>query len=386
MEHRPDQPPGQPKRPTTWGGSWSGQTPPVAGGTPGRRTLTPAIIAGAIAVGIVAAMLVYAAFLRPNDQPEPPPQSPSHSVVLPSQSSTEQTPSGTPAMTSTRTPPPTATRTEPRIDQAPIVSMGEAAEFVDGDGVGLVTVLTAEWIPPTSYRQPAAGNEFLGVQVEVEAIKGTVTYGPGRTTVQDSDAGRYDYIFLSGFTDHPQFGTGELAAGEMMSGWVLFELPRSDVTFIWASYDEQATRVEITGGGPITPTAPAVLLDKTFTEELYDAKGSVTVEGISWFAENGLDVPKEGNEFLAVKLRVKAIDKQYYVSTMDFHIELADGTSYGSNWLTSEEFQPGLLATVLASGDEISGWVFFEVPRGECELVIKGNSYSAELGRVTVPG
>lgn len=390
MEHRPDRPPDQPhQQPTSWGGSWSGPAAPnsAPGGPGGQRRLTPTIVAGAITAGIVLAMVIYAAFLRSPADPEPPPNSPSSSVVLPSQSqsATAPTTSGSPAMTSTRNPPPTPTRSEARTDQAPIVAMGEAAEFVDGDAVGLVTVLAAEWLEPTSYRAPAAGYEFLAVQVEVESIKGELSYGPGRASVSDSDAGRYSYIFVSGFTDHPQFETGKLAVGEVMNGWVLFELPRGDSTFIWESYDEQATRVEIGGDGPITPVAPQVVLDKTFTEELYDAKGSVRVEGITWFTESEYATPKDGNAYLGVKVRITAIEKLYYASTMDFAIELADGTTVTDAWLTSNEIRPALYSTVLAAGDEVSGWLYFEVPQADCVLVLEGNSYSAELGRVPIP-
>ena len=51
-------------------------------------------------------------------------------------------------------------------------------------------------------------------------------YNPLYFAVQDTDG----YVYVPGFADadvEPSFGSGELAAGQIVRGWVVFELPES---------------------------------------------------------------------------------------------------------------------------------------------------------------
>ncbi|MGI5951543.1 MAG: DUF4352 domain-containing protein [Brooklawnia sp.] len=363
MEHRPDQSAG------------SGAVAPGGGG---RRRFRPALLAAVVLTGIVLAGIVFL-FTRPGYEPSPatPSPLPGSPTATPSSGETHQT--------STRSPLPTVTRTEPRTGIAPLVGLGETVEYLDEHGSGLITVLDAQWLPSSSYRHPAEGYAFLGVQIELEAIRGSIEYAPAQASMRDAGDGPYSFIVVSGFTDHPQFISGTLAAGEVMKGWVLFELPPGDATFTWSSDVEQAIRVAVDGGGPAERTQPEITLNQSLTEVLDDVEGTVTVEGVSWTTQTDLQTTDENRQFVAVKLRIRAGEKPYAISPFDFEIELADGTTISRHWTPAQDYQPELGSWQLPAGDELAGWLLFEVPREDCVLVVSGNVLGEALGRIPIP-
>lgn len=360
------------------------------------------LVVGALVVGIVAALVVWSV-VRRGDGPTPaPPSSPSasHSLPLPpvnpsdppsSDSPNDPDSTRTPAVPagdSTRTPPWDSTRTEPRTGMAPVVPIGETVEFfTDDSGIGLITVQAIEWLPVTGYRQPDPGYAFLAVQVHFEAISGDLRYSPTAAYIRDPDGGRYDFLYNSSYDDYPQFDVSTLKQGETMTGWVLFEVPKSDLIFTYETYTEQATRVQVEGGGPVAAEPPPIVLNASFEEDsTYGGKGTVDVLGAAWFTTDASERPQAGMEFLAVKVRVSADPMSTYASNnSQFWVDDAAGNRSGSNYLTSYLYRPQLRYQEVAGGDMVSGWVYFEVPRGEVTFVVK-DSRNGELGVVTIPG
>ncbi len=293
---------------------------------------------------------------------------------------------GVPHQSSTRSPSWQPNRTAPREGIAPTLPMREAAEFfADTDVRGLITVLAARWVPATGAREPLAGYEFLAVQVQIEALDGPVRYGPTNAFVTDADGGGYTFIYNSALeTDYPQFEIEELPAGQMITGWIVFELPRADVTFVYQSYEEQAIRVKVPGGPVANPVEPDLPLDVEFKQTLYSGEGTVGVEGASWFSEALHAQPGLGNEFLAVKVRITAGHGGYGISDSQFAITLPDGEVVAPIPLESETFRPAFTGADLVEDDQLAGWIIFELPRQEVTLTLRGFG-DEELGSVQIP-
>lgn len=86
----------------------------------------------------------------------------------------------------------------------------------------LMTVVQAEtWSPaPDGLWQPDPGNVFVTVLVRIEAL-GDVSYNPFYFDLRDGDG--FEYTHTIG--RDPSLSSGDLAAGDIVQGWLTFELP-----------------------------------------------------------------------------------------------------------------------------------------------------------------
>lgn len=363
------------------------------------RPMNLGLVAGMVALGVVAALLVW--WLVEGRKPaEPPviptsPSSPTSSFSLPPPTPT-QTPSQAPSPTSTkpagiehvpstRTPPWTQLRTEPRTTMAPLVAVGEPAEIIGSDGsVGLITVLRHEWLPLDGLRQPAPGYAFLAIEVQFEAVVGELRYSPPRAFVADANGGRYGFFYSSHYTEHPQFEIDTLDEGEQVTGWILFEIPQADSTFVYSGEDEESTRVLLTGGEPPVLAPPPIPLGQQFVDEGYSTYGTVDVIGAAWFTEGRNTQPRPGNEYLAVQVRGTAgADQGFSLSPHNFALRAADGSEVEPAFIESDQYRPSLDSHYLAPGDQMMGWIIYELPRAESTLVFQGWA-GEEIGSVTI--
>ena len=71
------------------------------------------------------------------------------------------------------------------------------------------------------------GNRFVAVDITQVAIEDDESYNPYSFSVQDTDG--YVYDPSSGADVGPRFGSGTLAAGQRVRGWVTFEVPEAAV-------------------------------------------------------------------------------------------------------------------------------------------------------------
>lgn len=336
-------------------------------------------VVGAIALGLVLATVWFVAGRDPA-----PVQIPAPATSAQTTRTNDPTTTATPAIPhqqSTRNPPWQVTRngSDPRAGMAPTVQMGETAEFLDPDGIGLITVLDAQWVDPIAGRQIPAGYSYLAVQVQFESVAGTVRYSPVGAYLADADGGRYTFGYNSRIEDeYPQFEIGYLAENETMTGWVIFEAPRADMTFIFESFEEQATRVSIPGDGPVDPVTPPIELNRSFDVDSYSGKGQITVVGAAWFTGD------TGAQMLGVKGRISTAEGTIHVCPMDFTVIDAKGTEYEYDFVGPEvTYRPELGCAEVVEGDQVSGWIYFVVPADEMTLQV-GDGFD-ELGSVTIP-
>ena len=389
---RPSQPPPNPPAP-----------PPAteSGEGGGRR---PLLIAGIIALVMALATVGWLVFGN-RDEPTPPPETPDATQTSdpsptddatndptddPSQPSADPSDaatgdkSGIDYEDSTRNPPWTPTRDEPREGMAPVTQIGETAEVIETDDThGLVTVTDHVWSAGEGNRVPREGHMYLLVEVEIEAFDNPFPYAPGRFEVIDQNNARYDFFFASPFEEqYPQFQNGDLPPGKVMRGWVLFELPQQDVVVTYQALDEEGMRVAIPGG-PVVPLAePEIPLDETFEDTQLSRLAEVHIEGATWFTE-ARTPPAPGKEFLGVKITFVAVDGRYYSGGSRFDVIDVNGDVAETYWMSDAQVGPGVTGFDVAEGDQITGWLYFEVPRGETTLTIEGMIPEA---RITIPG
>lgn len=351
---------------------------------PGQRPAEPRVrlasvpVVLTVVVVLIGALVAWWLVRSPNAPTTTPSPSPSITESV--------SPSATPAAgapkipheKSTRTPPPVATRTQPRTGLAPQVSLGEPVEFVDGTSVGLLTVLAAEWLEPREYRKPAEGYEFLAIQVQFEAIQGSIRYSPVRSYLTDADAGRYSFVLASQYEDHPQFEIEDLAQGETVTGWVLFEAPRTDLTFVYQNHTEQAIRVPIPGGPVVEPAAPPIELAGTFTDDSFVGQGRIAIEGAAWFTDTG-------RQLLAVRVRISGGQSNYQYALTQFSLKTSASAEQKPIVASGSQYRPPLTADTVVAGDAVAGWIFFEAAPQESTLQIT-DTHGRELGTVAIAG
>ena len=129
------------------------------------------------------------------------------------------------APTATPTPEPTPTQiptATPTPEQSP-VAIGTTVE-AGGSSYTLNEVMDPA---PVGVFGVDAGKRLVALDItQVGMSDGGTHYNPLSFEVQDADG----YVYSSGIADAevgPRFGSGELASGQIVRGWVVFELPES---------------------------------------------------------------------------------------------------------------------------------------------------------------
>lgn len=92
----------------------------------------------------------------------------------------------------------------------------------------IVKVLTVKdnAAPATEYEKPEANKKLVAVQVIVDNRAGTedIDVSGLNFKVKDEEGGVYD-VSLSDSSDQPTIKSGSVESGELVKGWITFELP-----------------------------------------------------------------------------------------------------------------------------------------------------------------
>ena len=130
----------------------------------------------------------------------------------------------TQAPTATPTPEPTPTQAPPV--PSPPSSPVEIGTTVEAGGSSY-TLNEVKDPAPAGVFGVDAGKRLVALDITQVGISDDGDpYNPRYFAVQDTDG----YVYVRGFADadvEPSFGSGELAAGQIVRGWVVFELPES---------------------------------------------------------------------------------------------------------------------------------------------------------------
>jgi hypothetical protein len=82
--------------------------------------------------------------------------------------------------------------------------------------------------PATEYEKPDADKKLVAVQVIVDNRAGTedIDVSGLNFKVKDEDGGVYD-VSLADSSDQPTLKSGSVESGELVKGWITFELPNA---------------------------------------------------------------------------------------------------------------------------------------------------------------
>jgi hypothetical protein len=127
---------------------------------------------------------------------------------------------------------PTARREAgPPQSQTPVAPAGQSATH---EGL-TVTVLAVErpWHEPNSFSKPAAGMEYLTVEVRLDNATGQqIEHNPAEFKVATADGARWDRRIRR----DPPLQSGHVLPGTPMRGWLTFEVPIGNpvIQLLWA--------------------------------------------------------------------------------------------------------------------------------------------------------
>ena len=190
--------------------------------------------------------------------------------------------------------------------------------------------------------------------------------------VQDSDG----YVYspgLAGADVEPQFGYGELATGQIVRGWVVFELPESArLMSVMVEADVFGSRITITeftqgqAGDVASQTLPPVPVPPSSPVAI----GTTVAAGGSSYTLNEVRDPApagifgvdEGKRLIALDItQVGTSDDGDDFNALYFAVQDSDGYVY-SPGLADADVEPQFGYGELAAGQIVRGWVVFELP------------------------
>ena len=171
----------------------------------------------------------------------------------------------------------------------------------------------------------------------------------------------------------PLFGSGELASGQIVRGWVVFELPESAkliaVLVEPGVFGARTTIADFPGGHsgnlvsqtpPPVPTQPSSPVNIGATVEV--GGSSYTLNEIVDPAPAGIFGVDEGKRLVALDITQigKSADGDSY-NPLYFAVQDVEGYVYTPD-LASADVAPLFGSGELASGQIVRGWVVFELP------------------------
>ena len=293
----------------------------------------------------------------------------------------EPTPTQAPTATPTREPTPTQAPTptpEPAPTQAPTATPTPEPSPVE---IGTTVEAGGSSYTLNEVKDPAPAGVF-GVDAGKRLVALDITqvgisddgdpYNPLYFAVQDTDA----YVYVPGFADadvEPSFGSGELAAGQIVRGWVVFELPES-ARLVSVLADPEVFGAKITiadlaqdqGGNIVSHTPPPVPSPPSSPVEI----GTTVEAGGSSYTLNEVKDPAPAVVFgVDVGKRLVALDiTQVGISDdgdpynpLYFAVQDTDGYVYVPGFADAD-VEPSFGSGELAAGQIVRGWVVFELP------------------------
>jgi hypothetical protein len=218
-----------------------------------------------------------------------------------------------------------------------------------------------------------AGKKLVALDItQVGISDGGDPYNPLYFAVQDADG----YVYVPGFADadvEPSFGSGELAAGQIVRGWVVFELPES-ARLVSVLADPEVFGAKITiadlaqdqGGNIVSHTPPPVPSPPSSPVEIgttVEAGGSsYTLNEIKDPAPAGVFGVDAGKRLVALDItQVGISDGGDPYNPLYFAVQDADGYVYVPGFADAD-VKPTFGSGELATGQIVRGWVVFELP------------------------
>ena len=228
-------------------------------------------------------------------------------------------------------------------------------------------------------------------------------YNPLYFAVQDTDG----YVYVPGFADadvEPSFGSGELAAGQIVRGWVVFELPES-ARLVSVLADPEVFGAKITiadlaqdqGGNTVSHTPPPVPSPPSSPVEIgttVEAGGSsYTLNEVKDPAPAGVFGVDAGKRLVALDItQVGISDDGDPYNPLYFAVQDTDGYVYVPGFADAD-VEPSFGSGELAAGQIVRGWVVFELPESARLVsvladpeVFGAKITIADLGTVSVVG
>ena len=320
-----------------------------------------------------------------DDGSSPAPTDPSTSTSAPSNIST-QPPSDTPATTPVQrvTPEATATLTgptpEPTPDQAPTdtptpeLSPVEIGMTVEAGGSSY-TLNEIKDPAPEGLFEVDAGKRLVALDITQVGISDDGDpYNSLYFAVQDTDGYVYDPGFAEQADVGPSFGFGELAAGQTVRGWVVFELPESarlvsvlveaevlgaKITIADLAQYQVGDIVSLTP--PPVPAPPASPVEIGTTVE--SGGSSYTLNEVKDPAPAGLFEVDAGKRLVALDItQVGISDDGDPYNSLYFAVQDTDGYVYVPGFAEQADVGPSFGFGELAAGQTVRGWVVFELP------------------------
>ena len=262
-------------------------------------------------------------------------------------------------------------QTPPPVPQRPSspVAIGTTVE-AGGSSYTLNEVMDPA---PAGVFGVSAGKRLVALDItQVGMSEGGSQYNLLLFEIQDADG----YVYSTGIADAgvgPRFGSGELAPGQIVRGWVVFEVPESArLVSVLASPDLIGFKTTIADferdrvGELVSQTPPPVPQRPSSPVAI-----GTTVEagGSSYTLNEVMDPAPAGVFGVSAGKRLVALDitqvgmseggSQY--NLLLFEIQDADGYVY-STGIADAGVGPRFGSGELAPGQIVRGWVVFEVP------------------------
>ena len=343
----------------------------------------------------------------PTNTSESPPSDTLASAPVPtaspqsSPSTPDPSPKSTPtqAPTATRTPEPTPTRgpmatrtTEPTPTQAPTATptpeatptqaptatpTPESAPVAIGTTVesgGSSYTLNAVMDPaPAGIFGVDAGKRLVALDItQVGTSDDGDPYNGLYFEIQDSDG----YVYSPGGASAdvgPSFGSGELSAGQIVRGWVVFELPESArLVSVLAQPEVFGPRISIADfaddqvGNLVSQSLPPVPLPPSspvaIGTTVESGGSSYTLNAMMDPAPAGIFGVDAGKRLVVLDItQVGTSDDGDPYNSLYFEVQDSDGYVYSPGG-ASADVEPSFGSGELSAGQIVRGWVVFELP------------------------
>ena len=313
------------------------------------------------------------------------------------------TPEPTPTQTPTATPTPEPTPTQAPPVPSPPSSPVEIGTTVEAGGSSY-TLNEVKDPAPAGVFGVDAGKRLVALDITQVGISDDGDpYNPRYFAVQDTDG----YVYVRGFADadvEPSFGSGELAAGQIVRGWVVFELPESArLISVLADPEVFGARITITDlaqdqdGNIVSHTPPPVPSPPSSPVEIgttVEAGGSsYTLNEVKDPAPAGVFGVDAGKRLVALDItQVGISDDGDPYNPRYFAVQDTDGYVYVRGFADAD-VEPSFGSGELAAGQIVRGWVVFELPESARLIsvladpeVFGARITIADLGTVSVVG
>ena len=299
-------------------------------------------------------------------------------VPVPLSGSTlDESPTTTPTPTVSQTPLPTPTRASTPTPTREPTRTPEPTPVVIGTTVAAggssYTLNEVKDPAPAGIFGVAEGKRLIALDITQVGISDDGDpFNALYFAVQDSDG----YVYSAGLADadvEPQFGWGELAAGQIVRGWVVLELPESArLVSVMVEAEVFGSRITISeftqdqAGDLASQTIPPVPLPPlspvAIGTTVAAGGSSYTLNEVKDPAPAGIFGVAEGKRLIALDItQVGISDDGDPFNALYFAVQDSDGYVYSAG-LADADVEPQFGWGELAAGQIVRGWVVLELP------------------------